>query len=208
MLRITHQTNPPDTAEDYYVVLTNELGLAYRVSTGTAVVYNGAQNLYAVVASHAGNGLHTASVHLPIGQWFWNWYKEATPGSQATSDPRQAIGQTYYNGVGWSVQPEFFTTIANVISQLQFDFGVGPERDNALTDYLVRISHPTAGDDGGFVSSVRRVTAHDYDSGVHTVTLESAPAFTITAGCTIEFNPPGGPEFSDIISELIAPVTV
>jgi hypothetical protein len=207
-LEITLETHPVDTAADYYAVFRRPTGAAWKPGTGTIVPYTSTRSDFAVLATHAGNGVHSISIHLPVGPWVWSWFKASAPGSQLNTDARQAIGGAYYNGVNAADPPEVLATIAGVTSQLVFTSATGPEADDSLLDYNVRLSHPTAGEDGGFVSSVRRIVAHDYDAGVHTYTIESAAAFTIAAGVVLEFYPPGGPELSDIVAEIVAPQVV
>jgi hypothetical protein len=109
---------------------------------------------------------------------------------QMDDDATAAVNaESFFDGTGYGGHPGRFT-VANVSSQTSFNFGGGYETDNAYRGYQVRITDLTSGEDGGVASSVRTVSASDFDAAVQTITLDSAPDFTIGAGDTVEFLTP------------------
>lgn len=208
MAVLLHEANPPDTAGGRYVVLKNENGQAWNPNTNAEATYTTARDDFDVQATQDGSpatGSWRCQVpsRLPVKRWSLTWYKEAVEGVRDhAADERLEQGDGFWNGLRFTDGPEFFTTLSYSGSQLSFDCGLGPQGDGSLVGYIVRISSQTAGADGGFVSSLRRVAAHTYAADVHTITLDEACGFTISGGEAVEFYLPGGASATMVADEV------
>jgi hypothetical protein len=109
-----------------------------------------------------------------------------------------AIGATgtgnfraFFDGTGFGVHP-LRTTISSLVggSQTQFVITAGPETDSSLVGSSIVFRDPTAGESGGPAFSRRTITGYTYASPTRTVTINSAPDFTIGAGDIVEILPP------------------
>jgi hypothetical protein len=99
-----------------------------------------------------------------------------------------ANAESFFDGNGFGVHP-FRATIADTVSQTVFYMATGPETDNSLVGFSIIFRDPAAGEEGGPALSRRTITAYDYDSAVRTVTINSAPDFTINSGDVVEIVP-------------------
>ncbi len=98
--------------------------------------------------------------------------------------------ESFFDGTGFGVH-QLRTTINSVTSQTSFVLNAGPETDNSLRGSTIIFRNATMGEDMGPAYSQRTITGYNYDSAVRTVTIDSAPDFTIAGGDTVEIVPPG-----------------
>lgn len=192
-----------DTAGGYYVVIWRENTNAWKPATPAFAAYTTTRDDFDIQASQNGTTGHYR-VQWPtvmhVGWMQWSWFKEASVGARShASDTQVGTGAGYWNGYSLiENRPEATTPITAVTSQsvlvIDGSAGIASQKDNTLIGYAVRVSNPTAGENGGFVSSWRRVTAHTYDSvgSTHSLTLDSSVGFTTVVGDYLELYPPLG----------------
>lgn len=207
---VFHTTNPPDTTDGRYATFKNESGLMWNPNTETIVTSSQTRDDFDVQASQdgtpdTGEYRYGIPAKLPPGRWLVAKYKEDSVGVRSwANDTLEDEESIYWNGYVVNAQSPDISTrvIAPISGQTVFTFdgspGVAPRKDGALIGYLARFSNPTGGEDGAYVTCLRRITDHVYDSGsvIHQITVE-APDFTIAIGDYLEL-------FQSVPADLVA----
>jgi hypothetical protein len=190
-----------DTAGGYYVVIWRENTNAWKPATTAFAAYTTTRDDFDIQASQNGTTGHYRvqwPTAMHVGFMQWSWFKEASVGARShANDTQVATGMGFWNGYRFCEGPDVHTTISTVTSQtvlvIDGSAGVAPQRDNSLIGFMARVSNPTAGENSSFTSSVRRITAHTYDSAgsTHSLTLAAAAEHTVAVGDSIEIYLPG-----------------
>lgn len=196
MQRINFLTNPIETGLTTYALIKNASvrywnGSAFATFTTTRGTWD-----VPMTETPSGTGQYDVAfpTAIPPGFYYWEFYKQVGGSPSHASDVRYGSGDGYWTGQNFVADaPEIYAPLSAIGSQSIIEISdTGPQKTGALLGYTVRLSHQTHGDGGGFISSLRRVTAHTYDDPVHTITLSSAPDFTIDGTETAEFYRPSG----------------
>jgi hypothetical protein len=109
-----------------------------------------------------------------------------------------AIGSTgttnfraFFDGTGYGPF-HFRGTVASVTNQTTIVLSTnGPQNDGALVGCTIAFYSPNEGEEDGPARSFRTITGYNYDAAVRTITLDSAPDFTLEGGETVDILPPG-----------------